>query len=254
MKKKDDTSWGSVSDWYDDLLETNADTYQSQVILPNLMRLLSPRKGMTILDLACGQGFFTRAFAAAGATAIGVDASPELIDRARARAAGVSFHVAPATAVTAVEDHSVDAITIILALQNIEDMPATVAEAARLLRSGGRLYIVLNHPAFRIPKRSQWGFDETTNTQYRRVDEYISESRAEIEMAPGRKDGAKTISFHRPLQAYFKTFQKNGFVAARLEEWVSHKESAPGPRQSAENRARKEFPLFLFIEAVSATI
>jgi hypothetical protein len=30
-----------------------------------------------------------------------------------------------------------------------------------------------------------------------------------------------------------------------LQEWSSHKESQPGPRARAENRARKEFPLFL---------
>jgi hypothetical protein len=30
-----------------------------------------------------------------------------------------------------------------------------------------------------------------------------------------------------------------------IGEWYSHKESQPGPRAKAENRARKEFPLFL---------
>lgn len=42
---------------------------------------------------------------------------------------------------------------------------------------------------------------------------------------------------------------KAGFDAGlRLrgfEEWHSHKQSQPGPRARAENRARNEFPLFL---------
>ena len=65
MHKKD-TSWGNVADWYDDLLESSQETYQSEVILPNLMRLVKPATGLTVLDLACGQGYFSRAFAAVG--------------------------------------------------------------------------------------------------------------------------------------------------------------------------------------------
>jgi hypothetical protein len=58
----------------------------------------------------------------------------------------------------------------------------------------------------------------------------------------------KTISFHRPLQYYFKLFTNEGFLISRLEEWTSHKNSTEGTRQKEENRTRKEFPLFLFIE------
>ena len=56
------TSWGGVADWYDSYLETNPDSYQEKVIAPNLLRLIDIKKGMKILDLACGQGFFSRKF------------------------------------------------------------------------------------------------------------------------------------------------------------------------------------------------
>ncbi|MEK7084251.1 MAG: methyltransferase domain-containing protein, partial [Patescibacteria group bacterium] len=99
MKKQPSTSWGNVAEWYDDLLETEKDTYQSAVILPNLLRLLSVKKGQKILDLACGQGFFSRAFAKEGASVTGVDVAEELIRRATAHAAkekikNLSFAVA----------------------------------------------------------------------------------------------------------------------------------------------------------------
>lgn len=159
-----------------------------------------------------------------------------------------------------------DAVIIVLALQNIENLNGVMAECSRVLCPGGRLFLVLNHPAFRIPKKSSWGFDPVTirladspsevhsvdekkQIQFRRLDEYISESRAEIQMQPGKVSSAATVSFHRPLQTYFKSFQKNGFAVTRLEEWVSPKKSDPGPRAVAENKARKEFPLFLFVQA-----
>ena len=43
MKQKD-TSWGSVAEWYDDYLG-NEDSYQSNVIAPNLLRILALKKG-----------------------------------------------------------------------------------------------------------------------------------------------------------------------------------------------------------------
>ena len=76
---KSNTSWGNVAGWYDEMLETSEDSYQKNVILPNILRVLNLRKGNRVLDLACGQGFFSRAFADAGAVVTGVDVSRELI-------------------------------------------------------------------------------------------------------------------------------------------------------------------------------
>ena len=38
---KNQTSWGKVAKWYDDLLEKGSDTYQEQLIKPNLLRILA---------------------------------------------------------------------------------------------------------------------------------------------------------------------------------------------------------------------
>jgi hypothetical protein len=67
-------------------------------------------------------------------------------------------------------------------------------------------------------------------------------------MHPGSENKETTVSFHRPLQWYMKHLAKQGFVIDRLEEWTSHKTSV-GKRKDAENRARKEIPLFLYLRA-----
>ena len=41
---KKQTSWGKVADWYDDVLNKER-SYQKEVILPNLIRLLEIKKG-----------------------------------------------------------------------------------------------------------------------------------------------------------------------------------------------------------------
>lgn len=245
------TSWGAVASWYDTML-ADTESYQQKVILPNLLRLLDIKKGMLMIDIACGQGFFTNAFAQNGARVTGTDIAPELIAIAQKNSTKkeAGFIVSPADTLSFAPNDSVDAITIILAIQNIHPIHTVFRECFRVLRKGGTLNIVMNHPAFRIPKSSDWQFDAKANTQYRRVARYLSESRAEINMHPGdAKNAAKTVSFHRPLQSYFKNLSNAGFVIDRLEEWTSHKKSERGPRQTAEDTARKEIPLFLFLRA-----
>ena len=250
------TSWGNVAGWYDDLLEKSPDSYQEKVILPNLLRIIDPKPGQKILDIACGQGYFSRVLAKNGAQVTGCDISAELIDIAKKNSPKeIIYFVAPADKI--VTDEKFDTAVIVLAIQNIEDMRAAFIESARLLKTGGRLVMVMNHPIFRIPQSSSWQWDGDAHKQYRRIDSYMTDNKIKIDMAPGTAVGAKkaqnanatTISFHRPLQSYFKALNSAGLVVTRLEEWISHKQSQEGPRAKEEDRTRKEIPLFMCIEA-----
>lgn len=247
---KQGTSWGNVADWYEDHLE-GEDTYHAAVVMPNLLRAMAPKKGQRIVDIACGSGVFARELAKAGAAVSGADISPELIEKATTVGPrDISYVVAPAERLEPFADASFDKASCVLAIQNIKDVGAAFAEAARVLRSNGSFFVVMNHPAFRVPGASSWGWDEKAGKQYRRVDSYMSERSAEIAMHPGSDPSEKTLSFHRPLQYYVKAAAKAGFAVRRLEEWISHRTSQPGPRQAEEDRIRKEIPLFLMLELV----
>ncbi len=249
MKKSTkNTSWDNVAHWYDTLLAGN-DTYQTRVILPNLLRVMAVKKGERVLELGCGQGFFTQAFYKEGGEVTGVDLGKDLIAIAKRQSPKeIKYFAHSAEDLSMLADKSADKIALVLSLQNIEAPHKVFKECARVLAPGGRIFIVLNHPAFRIPKSSSWGYDESTKTQYRRIDRYMSEAKADIEMNPSKKDGPTTTSFHRPLQYYFKLLNNNGFAVTRLEEWLSHRESEVGPRKAAEDRARREIPLFMLLE------
>lgn len=246
-----DTSWGNVADWYREFIGGDPDSYQRKVILPNVLRRMDIRRGERILDLACGEGFFSRAFEKLGARVTGVDIAKELVEIAKRESPKtIAFHVAPADSLGFLREGSFDAAVIVLGVQNIEHVYGVLGECARVLKPGGKLSLVMNHPAFRVPKESSWGWDSDKKTQYRRIDSYLSESRVKIQMHPGGKPEEVTFTFHRPLQFYFKALAKAGFAVTGFEEWISHKKSEPGPRAKSEDRARKEIPLFLFVEAV----
>lgn len=246
------TSWGKVADWYDDLLEKDNDSYQEKVILPNLLRLIGDCKKKKILDIACGQGYFSRHLASSGANVVGIDIGKELIDIAKKNSdKRIKYFVSRAENIEeALVGKDFEIAVNILAIQNIQDIQKMMKSVWRVMVPGARLIIVMNHPSFRIPKSSSWQWDDSKQKQYRRIESYMNEKKISIDMHPGSREKVETITFHRPLQSYFKALRSAGFVVTRLEEWISHKVSQKGPRSIEEDRIRKEIPLFMMIEAV----
>jgi ubiquinone/menaquinone biosynthesis C-methylase UbiE len=254
-KKTKNTSWGNVAGWYKNHLEED-DTYHNKVVGPNLLRMMDIKSTDIVAELGCGEGFFTRQIAKLAKKVVGLDVGAELIELAeiKKKEAGIkdslSYVVASADK-TELPDSFFDKVLIVLALQNMKNLNEVMAEVSRILKKGGQAYIVLNHPNFRIISQSSWQFDNEKKIQYRRTDSYMTESTNKIDMAPGNKKQDKiTYSFHRPLQVYFKAFQKNNLSVLRLEEWISHRKSEKGTRQLAEDIARKEFPLFMALEII----
>ncbi len=246
--KSKETGWGKVATWYDSHLQDD-DTYHAQVVIPNLIRLVDLKKKESLLELGCGQGFVLEKFSSLSKHLTGVDIGKELIDIAKNKNKNIEYVVGSAEDPQILKDKTFDVIIIVLAIQNMKHLPLVVENISRLLKSDGRAYLVLNHPAFRIPQHSTWMFTEDKKTQMRVADMYMTEKEISIDMNPGQKDNKKiTPSFHRPLQVYSKAFSKHGFAITKIEEWMSHKKSQPGPQAEAENKARKEFPMFMCLE------
>jgi 2-polyprenyl-3-methyl-5-hydroxy-6-metoxy-1,4-benzoquinol methylase len=241
------TDWNNVATWYDEYLKGD-DTYQAQVIAPNLLRMLELTPKSTVLDLACGQGYFSRLCALSGAQVVGVDQSEALIAVAQKESTtAVEYIIGDATALTL--EKTFTRIFSVLALENIQAVRDMVHGATALLEDDGKIVFVMLHPAFRIPKHSDWGFNEKKDVQYRIVEKYLSEVAIPIELHPFRGSvKTETVTFHRSLQWYMKTFRSAGLAVTNIEEWISHKTSEKGARQRAEDKARREIPMFLAIE------
>lgn len=248
MKPSRDTSWNRVGKWYNEKVGDRGTYYHEHVVLPGVIRLLKLNANSSLLDLACGQGVLARQIPKS-VKYVGVDTAQSLIHFAikQDRSVNHKFFIGDVTQPIAVTDKFTHA-AIILALQNIEQPALAIKNAAEHLVAGGRIVIVINHPAFRIPRQSSWGIDQQSKLQYRRENIYMSALKIPITMHPGEGKSPVTWSFHQPISAYTKMLADNHFMIENLEEWTSDKESV-GKARRMENRSRAEFPLFLAILA-----
>ncbi len=96
--------------------------------------LLAPKAGERILDLGCGDGSLTEVLAKSGATVIGVDASADMVEAARAR--GLDARVVDAHHLPF--DHEFDAVFSNAALHWMLNHEAVIASIHRALKPGGR--------------------------------------------------------------------------------------------------------------------
>ena len=99
----------------------------------------------TVLDAACGTGRHSVHLAEAGHRVIGVDRSPAMLARARAKLPQGDFREGDLSALP-VETASVDTVVCALALVHLSGLSDVMTDFARVLRTGGRAIVSDVHP------------------------------------------------------------------------------------------------------------
>ena len=115
-------------------------------------------RGRTVVDVCCGTGDLSIAFARAGARVLGVDFTPEMLLRAHPkgseRAPGTLFVHADALRLPLADD-SADVASVAFGLRNLADAGAGLRELARVVRPGGRVLVLeFSHPENRALARA----------------------------------------------------------------------------------------------------
>jgi len=246
------TSWDPLAHWYNGWVGEGGSEHHRLVAIPTVMRLLQVRPGEQVLDIGAGQGVLAPHIARAGGRYAGVDASPRLLDMARKHhnAAG-RFMVGDArklAGIPGVQAASFDAAVFLLSLQDMDPLEPVLTSAAWALKPGGRVVILLTHPAFRVPRQSGWGWDEGRKLVYRRVDRYLTPLAVPMKLMPGN-EAKTTHSFHRPIGEYVNGLSACGLLVDHMDEVPGHKATAAVSNTRAENTSRKEIPLFLGFRA-----
>jgi ubiquinone/menaquinone biosynthesis C-methylase UbiE len=118
-------------------------------VVRQVLDRLAIRPGERILDLGCGNGWATRllARAAPGVSAVGIDVSPAMVERAEALHSftiRARYEVAPFERLPLAEA-SFDRVFSMEALYYAVDLDRALGEAFRVLAPGGSLEVVVDY-------------------------------------------------------------------------------------------------------------
>ncbi len=117
-------------------------------------RLLGNVTGRRVLDLGCGSGQATVAFAKQGAHAIGLDSSAELLAAARKRAerenVRVELHQGDLADLAFMRADSVDLVFSAWAFNEVSDLSRVFRQVHRVLKTGAPLVFSVPHPSYDI--------------------------------------------------------------------------------------------------------
>jgi trans-aconitate methyltransferase len=101
-----------------------------------VVSLLDPKPGERILDLGCGTGHLTAEIAGAGASVLGIDASPAMVAQARQNFPKLAFQLVDAAGFRT--EQPFDAVFSNAALHWMPNAGEVAAAVARALKPGGR--------------------------------------------------------------------------------------------------------------------
>jgi SAM-dependent methyltransferase len=209
------------------------------------LALVPPPAGRT-LEVGCGEGRVTRDLTACGHRVTALDASPTLLAAAADRDPDGDYVLGAAEALP-FPDATFSLVVAYNVLMDVDDMPAAVAEAARVLTPDGRLCVCVTHPladAGRFARDEDPGAPFVVDGSYRgarRFSETIERSGRTM-----RFDGTA-----RPLEDYARALEASGLAIEALRE--------PGPQTADERPGSagwerwRRIPMFLMLRAARTT-
>jgi ubiquinone/menaquinone biosynthesis C-methylase UbiE len=103
----------------------------------SILVAVGAQAGIRLLDVCCGPGYGAGTAAAGGLEAVGIDIAPAMIAEARQRFPDAKFIEGDAESID-FPDGSFDAVICAFGLLHLPDSEKAIAEAYRILRSGGR--------------------------------------------------------------------------------------------------------------------
>jgi ubiquinone/menaquinone biosynthesis C-methylase UbiE len=233
-------NWDSIADWYAGLVRDGSAMHEFSRDI--LLSVLPPTlAGAHVLDVGCGEGIVTRALAARGAVAVGVDPTSSLIAHARAaeraHPTGASYHHDDGLTLSTVGSESMDWAIAALSLNNISDLHSAVGSIKRVLKPGGRLAFTVPHPCFDAPEASTLALDCSLR---RVIGDYLAEG---FWRSTHPQSVRRAGNYHRTITGYITTLLDHGFSIEVFNE------PAPDQKLTARNPHRAALPPFLLVRA-----
>ena len=182
---------------------------------PSLRALLPDMRGLQVVDLGCGFGWFCRFARERGAERVlGLDISENMLARAHAMTAdpAISYRRADLESLDLPED-LFDLAFSSLALHYVADLEGLLANLRRALRPGGTFVLSMEHPIFTAPTKPGW-IDGPDGNRVWPLDRYLVEGPRRVEWL-----GAAIEKHHRTMGTILNLLLAGGFTITHVEDW-----------------------------------
>jgi ubiquinone/menaquinone biosynthesis C-methylase UbiE len=209
---------------------------------PALRALLPDLRGLKVLDLGCGFGWFCRWARQQGAAhVLGIDVSERMLARSRATTQDTAITYTRADMEhLELSPESFNLVYSSLALHYIEHLNELMSGVYRSLVPGGSLVFSVEHPIFTAPADPHWSLNAAGRKTWP-IDCYLDEGpRSTDWLAKG------VIKQHRTLATYINMLLRLGFAISHVEEWGPTAEQIASRPTLADERQR---PPFLLVAA-----
>jgi len=220
-------AWETNAEWWDAYYKEGND-FHLKLIAPATEGLLAIQPEERVLDIACGNGCFSRRLATLGATVLAFDFSEAFVECAKARTTEhgdwIDYRVLDATdreALLDLGEDTFDAAVCTMALMDMEEIDPLAGILPRLLKPGGRFVFSILHPCFNQMGAKMMLEEETHDGRFVvtpavKVTKYMTSFDAQGIGIPGQP--VLQTYFHRPLQELLRPFLQHGLVRDGLEE------------------------------------
>ena len=120
-----------------------------QIVLEEeaVLREVDCQPGTAVLDAGCGTGRYSGRFQALGGEVVGLDFSPAMLARARARYPSLSLVLGDLGQTLPFRSRCFDRVNCAQTLKHLASLGSPMQEFARVLKPGGRLVFSVTHPA-----------------------------------------------------------------------------------------------------------
>ena len=215
--------WDESADAWDEFIEAGHDYYRILFHGPALLEACGDVRSRDVLDLGCGQGWFSRQLARAGARVIGIDWSAALIAHAwrheKTTPLGIKYEVRDAMRLDGVlAPPTFDLVTGCMSLMDMP-RPGDALRAVRpLLRDGGRIVASVSSPFSDTPYR-QWERDANGRKTALKVDRYFDATPSVLEWNLKRfPTPFRTVAYRYTLEQWSRMIEEAGLAIMRLRE------------------------------------
>ncbi len=247
--------WDKAAKIWVEFVRSGKNYYAEYLNGPALKRMVGSVKGKQVLDIGCGEGYFSRFFAKAGAEVVGIDLSEALIKAAEEEEErnplGVKYFAADAANLNMLDSEIFDIAYSHMAMGDIPDYEGTITEVSRVLKTRARFVIVMAHPCFSSSMHGKWEtrLREDGSKEYLHycIRNYLRRHSYAWEWKHDRLSSSfVTEGFHRTLSDYINVLIKHGLIVTRLDE---PKPLGKGVRIHPPMKKHYRVPQSLVIEA-----